>query len=75
VASITPEAGDYVRDSTFDVEAVPATDGWRFVSWEGDFSGTTNPFSLTMNGNKTLTAHFERKEFELDITEEGEGRL
>ncbi|MCC5905963.1 MAG: hypothetical protein JJU13_07155 [Balneolaceae bacterium] len=73
--SITPQAGDYVRDTSFDVEAIPATDGWRFTNWEGDFSGTTNPFSLTMNGNKTLTAHFERREFELEIATEGQGSV
>ena len=74
---ITPEAGDYVRDTNLEVEALPANEGWRFVSWEGDFTGgpSVNPFSLTMNGNKTIVANFERREFEIDITTEGEGAV
>ncbi|MCC5942380.1 MAG: hypothetical protein JJU37_12645 [Balneolaceae bacterium] len=69
---ITPEGGRYVRDTSFEVTAEP-NQGWRFTGWEGDFTGTTNPFSLTMNGNKTVVANFERLEFLLDITTEGEG--
>ena len=69
---ITPEGGRYVRDTTFEVTAEP-NHGWRFTGWEGDFTGTVNPFSLTMNGNKTVVANFERLEFSLDISTEGEG--
>jgi surface protein len=72
--SITPDAGGYLRDTTFDVEAV-ANYGWEFVRWEGDFSGSTNPFSLTMNGNKSLIAHFERADFPLTISIEGKGEV
>ena len=34
--------------------------GWRFVRWSGDVSGTSTRRSLTMNGNKIVTAHWER---------------
>ena len=69
---INPEAGRYIRDTTFDVTAEPNR-GWRFTGWQGDFTGTTNPFSLTMNGNKTVVANFERMEFTLDVSVEGNG--
>jgi len=72
--SISPSEGEYVRDTTFNVEAV-ANYGWVFKHWEGDFSGSINPFSLTMNGNKTITAHFEREEFVLETEVEGEGEI
>lgn len=72
--SITPEAGQYIRDTTLEVEAV-SSDGWQFVEWEGDFSGSVNPFSLTINGDKTITANFEREEFELITETEGEGSI
>jgi uncharacterized repeat protein (TIGR02543 family) len=34
-----------------------ATSG-SFAGWSGDCSGTTNPYTLTMNGNKNVTATF-----------------
>ena len=34
--------------------------GWRFVRWSGDLSGSSARQTLTMNGNKTVTAHWER---------------
>ncbi|TVP97693.1 MAG: hypothetical protein EA359_19310 [Balneolaceae bacterium] len=71
---ITPDAGDYVRDSTFDVEAT-ANQGWEFVRWEGDFTGSVNPFSLTMNGNKTIVAHFRKVAFVLGTDIVGQGSI
>ena len=32
--------------------------GYAFGNWSGDASGTANPLTLTMNGNKTVTANF-----------------
>lgn len=37
--------------------AVPAP-GWEFGGWGGDASGASNPASLTMDGDKTVTANF-----------------
>jgi len=31
---------------------------YTFSSWSGDISGTNNPTNLTMNSDKTITAHF-----------------
>lgn len=73
--SVDPAEGTYRTGTNIDVEAIPASEGWRFDRWQGDFSGVTNPFSLTMNGNKTLEAYFERLEYTLDLTSEGEGSL
>ena len=42
---------------TTSMTAVPAT-GYQFSGWSGDASGNTNPFSLTMDANKTVTALF-----------------
>ncbi|TVQ66828.1 MAG: hypothetical protein EA360_04925 [Balneolaceae bacterium] len=69
---ISPEEGNYVRDLSFDVTATPNS-GWRFSRWEGDFTGTVNPFNLTMNGNKTITARFERLAYSLSTNVEGQG--
>jgi hypothetical protein len=72
--TVEPSGGEYVRDTSFDVEAIP-NNGWRFVEWRGDFTGTTNPFNLTMNGNKTLEAHFELQAFTLDTSTVGMGEI
>jgi len=72
--TIEPSEGEFIRDTSFEVEAI-SNEGWRFVEWRGDFSGTTNPFNLTMNGNKTLEAHFDRADFTLDTTTVGMGEI
>jgi uncharacterized repeat protein (TIGR02543 family) len=32
--------------------------GWMFDHWSGNLTGSANPATITMNGNKTVTAHF-----------------
>ncbi len=39
------------------LNAVPAP-GWEFAGWSGDVTGASNPASLTMDGNKSVTANF-----------------
>jgi hypothetical protein len=47
----------YASGSVAKLTATPAT-GFGFTSWGGDASGTANPLSLTMDGNKNVTASF-----------------
>ena len=35
-----------------------ANSGYTFSNWSGDAGGSTNPISITINGNKTVTANF-----------------
>ena len=35
-----------------------ATSGFQFSGWSGDASGVTNPTTMTMNANKSITATF-----------------
>ncbi|HPO17406.1 MAG TPA: hypothetical protein PLI09_28495 [Candidatus Hydrogenedentes bacterium] len=55
----TPESGvhSYAEGTSVDISAT-AQDGWRFDHWEGDLSGSTNPTSIVMDGNKSVTAVF-----------------
>ncbi|MBN2020809.1 MAG: hypothetical protein JW749_11370 [Sedimentisphaerales bacterium] len=39
------------------LEAVADT-GWQFAQWNGDLSGSTNPTSILMNGNKNIWIDF-----------------
>ncbi len=44
------------------IQALAST-GWQFESWSGDATGATNPISVTMDGNKTITATFIQTHF------------
>lgn len=72
--TIEPSGGTYVRDTSFDVIAIP-NEGWEFMEWRGDFTGTEPEFNLTMNGNKTIEAHFEPISFSLDTATVGNGHI
>jgi uncharacterized repeat protein (TIGR02543 family) len=52
-----PDQPAYDSASTVQLTAVPAA-GYTFTSWSGDLTGTTNPVTITMNANKTITANF-----------------
>ncbi|MCE7988089.1 MAG: hypothetical protein DYG89_43545, partial [Caldilinea sp. CFX5] len=53
----TTPAGPYAAGQQVTVAASPAP-GWAFSAWSGDFTGPTNPISLTMTQDKTITATF-----------------
>ncbi len=54
---VIPPQTVHLSHSIATVSAVP-TNGWLFLRWEGDASGTNNPLSLTMNAPKSVTAIF-----------------
>ena len=45
-----------------------AAPGSTFAGWSGAVSGLTNPISLTMDGNKTVTATFDAVQVCTDVT-------
>ncbi len=47
----------YAGDTVVPVEAT-ATPGYLFDHWSGALSGSDNPTSITMDGDKSVTAHF-----------------
>lgn len=49
--------GLYEFDSVVDLTA-SADVGWGFMGWEGDLNDDQNPQSVTINGDKTVTAVF-----------------
>ena len=53
-----PGGGPYPEGTTVQLTAV-ADAGWQFVDWSGEVSGTANPVSVLMDGNKAVTATFE----------------
>jgi hypothetical protein len=55
-----PSPGSYVRDPGTQVTIKAIADsGYEFSEWSGDASGKTNPITITMDSNKSVTANFE----------------
>lgn len=47
--------------------------GWAFVEWTGDLTGTDNPSTLLVDGEKEVRAVFEERK--LTVSKEGEGQV
>ena len=56
--SISPSSGEYDEGARLTITATP-TDGYRFVEWGGDASGTDNEISITIDSDLTISATFE----------------
>jgi|GEM_PF-3328726 len=52
-----PAEGIYPWGTQVTLTAVPAK-GYVFAYWSGDASGTANPTTVTMDADKSVTAHF-----------------
>ena len=57
LVNITPPGPIYGEGTYVTVTAEPSP-GYHFVSWSGDLTGTTNPASIVMDSDKTITANF-----------------
>jgi uncharacterized repeat protein (TIGR02543 family) len=57
-----PGVGSHVYDEGTEVDlSAAAGAGYRFSHWSGDVSGTSSSTSVTMNGDKSVTASFVRQ--------------
>ncbi|MBI3193169.1 MAG: InlB B-repeat-containing protein [Ignavibacteriae bacterium] len=63
----SPDLPNYLVGTNVQLTATPAT-GWTFTGWSGDVSGSTNPLTVTMSGNKNITATFTINTHTLAIT-------
>lgn len=72
--SVSPADGEYEEGSTQEISATP-NEGWRFIEWSGDFNGSNSTASITVDADKEIEAIFEKKEYALTITTEGEGTV
>ena len=64
----------YHYGDVVELTAIPNV-GWSFDNWPGDLAGSTNPASILIDGNKSVTAHFTRDEYTLTITTVGNGSV
>ena len=65
---------DYESGTRVKLTAIP-DDGWIFVEWSGDHTGTENPIQLTMDQAMSITAKFEKVSYALTIEIEGNGTV
>lgn len=56
---VDPSSGTYVEGENATVEAFPA-EGWKFDYWSGNTSGTSNPITVVMDSDKSITANFRK---------------
>jgi uncharacterized repeat protein (TIGR02543 family) len=75
--SLSPVGGTYDQGTVVSVTA-SAGSGWQFSGWSGDLTGTTNPASITMNANKSVTATFTQitgTQYTLTVNVTGQGSV
>jgi hypothetical protein len=72
--SYSPTGSSQDEGTSITFTATPS-EGYLFSQWQGDLSGTTNPASLTLNKNVSVTGVFEKRTYPLTITIEGEGTV
>ncbi|NBC25997.1 MAG: hypothetical protein GVY08_03980 [Bacteroidetes bacterium] len=70
--TIEPNEGEFSTGENITITASPA-EGFVFERWEGDLNGNTNPETLIFSGDRSVTAHFTEKTFDLTIEIVGEG--
>ncbi|MGH7601869.1 MAG: InlB B-repeat-containing protein, partial [bacterium] len=67
----------YEVDIAVELTATPDA-GFQFSGWSGDLTGSTNPATLTMNANKSVTATFTAippAQHTLTVTTSGSGNV
>ena len=73
----SPDQGTYTDGTQVTLTANPAS-GWSFKQWQGDLSGSTNPATITVDKDKSITAVFEEippEEFSLSVQTTGQGSV
>ena len=73
--TIIPENGKYSDGETIELMGNPTSNGWRFIRWEGDLNTTSNPVNLGMTRDYNVIGIFERRDYPLNITIEGDGTV
>jgi len=72
--TLDPVGGTYDYGTTVTVTANADT-GWAFDSWSGDLTGSNNPETITMDGDKDITAIFNINQFNLTTNVTGNGSI
>ncbi|KYK31270.1 MAG: hypothetical protein AYK22_08100 [Thermoplasmatales archaeon SG8-52-3] len=74
VVDISPDNEDYTYGTIVLLNAIPEI-GWKFDHWSGDLTGSDNPASIIMTGDKDIVAYFTQIHYNLNISINGNGSL
>lgn len=74
--SVSPQSGtSYSEGTAVSLIATPSAE-YLFDRWSGlNLNSTENPYSLTMDSNKSITAFFEKKQYPLTVNVVGQGAV
>jgi len=56
--AVSPDSGTYDDGAELELTATP-TSGYVFDYWSGDAAGASNPVTIIMDSDKSITAHFK----------------
>ncbi len=72
--TLDPSGGTYDSSTVVILTANPGT-GYEFDNWSGDLTGSSNPDTITMNSNKSVTANFSVIQYTLTTNTSGSGSI
>jgi hypothetical protein len=71
----SPSQASYHYGDMVQLTATPI-DGWSFLGWSGDFSGSVNPVFVIINGSTSVTATFAQSaSYVLTVSTVGSGSV
>lgn len=71
--TVVPDKPTYLNGEVVTLTATPTSPGYSFAGWGGDLSGSENPATVVMEGNKVISANFFLDQYTLDVTPAGSG--
>lgn len=72
--TVAPPSNSYEHGQQVAVTATPSGE-YIFKEWRGSLSGTANPANLLMDADKQVTGVFEKRQYPLTLTIEGNGTV
>jgi predicted glutamine amidotransferase len=69
-----PDSPEYYEGTDVTLTAV-SDPGYAFEGWSGDYVGSENPLTITMDSDKEITAHFATESYTLLVNVIGDGSV
>ena len=72
--AVSPLTNAFEKGTVVSLVATPASE-YIFKQWQGSFTSTVNPTTITMDTDKEVTGVFEKRQYPLTLTVEGNGTV